>query len=446
MTTLHVRNSISRSPWRGGFLLIPLVLACFALSPRAQAVTPEMLTALPDEAVLGFNTRDGLNALISLTSGQFNTGIGFAALKADNSGSHNTSVGAQALTKNTIGSYNTAIGENALIFNVDGVENMALGQGALANNLNGDNNTAMGFQALNSNNGSGNTGVGFQALVSNTSAGVGSIEGPNTAVGYQALLNNGTGNGNTAIGNSSGGPSLVANTTGRANVGIGGALTHNQGGIWNIAIGAASMLDNVSGNRNTCIGVQAGFDLTGNDNVAIGQGVFGVAGENFHTRIKNVSNTGQANFQFVTIGAGGLLGVQVSSQRYKDDIKPMDKASEALFALKPVTFRFKHEIDPDRRPQYGLIAEEVEKVNPYLVYRDEEGKIQSVRYDLVNAMMLNEFLKEHHKVQDLEATVAQQKKDMEVFAASLKEQASQVQKVSAQLEVNKPAPRTVDNK
>jgi len=154
----------------------------------------------------------------------------------------------------------------------------------------------------------------------------------------------------------------------------------------------------------------------------------------------------------VIVGSNGQLGTVVSSERFKEAIKPMDKASEAILALKPVTFHYKKDLDPEGVPQFGLVAEDVEKVNPALVARDADGKVYTVRYDAVNAMLLNEFLKAHRKVEEQEATitqlkstVAQQQKGMEVFAATVKEQASQIQKVSAQLELNKPAPRTVLN-
>ncbi|MEY2497398.1 MAG: hypothetical protein QOD12_954, partial [Verrucomicrobiota bacterium] len=152
----------------------------------------------------------------------------------------------------------------------------------------------------------------------------------------------------------------------------------------------------------------------------------------------------------------GHLGTVLSSRRFKDDIKPMDASSEAILSLKPVTFRYKQELDPKNIPQFGLVAEEVEKVNPDLIVRDAEGKVLTVRYEAVNAMLLNEFLKQHRKVEELEATVAQQQKDfqanvaqqqkeIEVLTASLREQASQIQKVSAQIAVTKPAPQVVDN-
>jgi hypothetical protein len=137
--------------------------------------------------------------------------------------------------------------------------------------------------------------------------------------------------------------------------------------------------------------------------------------------------------------------VAPSSERFKAEIKPMDKASEAILALKPVTFRYKKELDPKGSPQFGLVAEQVAKVNPALVDRDGKGEIYTVRYEAVNAMLLNEFLKEHRNVQELEATVAQQQKEIQALTASLKKQASQIQKVSAQLEVSKPTPQMVIN-
>jgi len=145
--------------------------------------------------------------------------------------------------------------------------------------------------------------------------------------------------------------------------------------------------------------------------------------------------TSTVNDSPVFVNSNGRLGITTSSRRFKEEIKPMDKASEALLALKPVTFRYKKEIDPDSRAQFGLVAEEVEKVNPDLVVRDKEGKAYSVRYEQVNAMLLNEFLKEHRTVQELRNEIAS-------LTSTVKEQASQIQKVSAQVEVSKFARRT----
>ena len=131
----------------------------------------------------------------------------------------------------------------------------------------------------------------------------------------------------------------------------------------------------------------------------------------------------------VIIDTNGQLGTVVSSERFKDAVKPMDYASEAILALKPVTFRYKHDLDPDAIPQFGLIAEEVDKVNPDLVVRDGDGKVMTVRYEAVNAMLLNEFLKEHRHVEEQAGEIEQMKKQMQALTAT-------VRKVSDQIEVD----------
>src|SRR5947207_3394346 len=276
----------------------------------------------------------------------------------------------------------------------------------------------------------------------------GGYPGNNTAEGTNALFSLTSGIDNTALGFEA----LFRNTTAEGF----GALFNNTSGSQNTAIGAHTLDQNITGSSNVALGFQAGFNITGNGNVCVGQNILGVAGESNVTRIGNIGSTAQANGVFVTVGAGGKLGFQVSSRRYKDDIKPMDRASEALFALKPVSFRYKQEIDPARSPDFGLIAEDVATVNPDLVARDEEGKIVTVRYQAVNAMLLNEFLKEHKKVEEqqasiaeLKSTVAQQKNDFQAKAAHQQEQiealTAGLQKVSAQLEASKTAPRVVNN-
>ena len=300
-----------------------------------------------------------------------------------------------------------------------------------------------------------NTAEGDNALFSlDTSQGVN-----NTAIGFQALFSNTTGNGNTANGLQA----LPNNTTGYYNTADGdAALYSNTTGSFNTANGFAALYSN-TGNYNTALGLYAGYSLTtGNGNVCIGYGVYGVAGESNTTRIRNVYSS-LVNGRVVYVDSDNKIGTLASSRRYKDEIKPMSKASEAILALKPVTFRYKQELDPHHTPMFGLIAEEVEKVNPDLVSHNDKGEAETVRYDAVNAMLLNEFLKEHRKMQEQEATIAQQRKDFQAsitkleatvaqqqnkiraVTASLKEQASQIQKVSAQLELRKPAPRTVVN-
>jgi hypothetical protein len=218
----------------------------------------------------------------------------------------------------------------------------------------------------------------------------------------------------------------------------------------NTATGAGALEFN-TGNNNIALGAFAGFKLTtGDNNIHIGnEGVagesstirIGTAGTQKATFIAGIRGATVASGVGVIVGTDGQLGTVTSSERFKEAIKPMDKASEAILALKPVTFRYKRKLDPEGIPQFGLVAEQVEKVNPDLVARDDQGKVITVRYEAVNAMLLNEFLKEHHKVRELEATIAQQQKEIKALSASLKQQALQIQKVSDQLEVSKPAPR-----
>jgi hypothetical protein len=332
----------------------------------------------PGGAYPGGNTAEGQNALFSLTTGGYNTAVGYFSLRSDTTGSFNTAVGAGTLFVNTA-DLNTATGAGALLSSTGGLgRNTADGAFALFSNTTGANNTAIGASALvNNTTGGTNTATGF-ALVSNTTG------HGNTAAGFAALHNSTTGSNNIALGPNAGSSVITASNVICIGAGVGGADVSNSCYIGSI---------------------------------------FG-----------QISNSGTA----VLINSDGKLGTPTSSRRFKDEIKPMDKASELILALRPVTFHYKKEIDPRGIPQFGLVAEEVEKVNPDLVVRDKEGKVNTVRYDAVNAMLLNEFLKEHKKVEALEGTVA-------TLTAMVKEQASQIQKVNAQLEVSKPAPQTVLN-
>jgi len=274
----------------------------------------------------------------------------------------------------------------------------------------------------------------------------------NTAVGWRSLLNNDTGRYNTAVGagclfinmaeenTATGAGALFLNLQGGKNTATGAfALFTNSNGTANTAVGSDALPANTSGGQNTALGQGAGFNqTTGSGNVYIGVGVPGVAGESNSCYIASIFNQTSASGIPILINSSNKLGTTTSSKRFKENIKPMDKASEGLFGLKPVCFRYKKEIDPVGISQLGLVAEDVEKVNPDLVVRDTEGKPYSVRYDQVNAMLLNEFLKEHKKTEKLEATVAS-------LIATVKEQAAQIQKVSAQLEASNPAPQVVNN-
>ena len=301
--------------------------------------------------------------------------------------------------------------------------NTAEGQTALLGLTTGSYNTAVGFFSLRSDTtGQLNTAIGAGTLLANTAD-------ENTATGAGALLSNTSGIQNTA----GGAFTVFSNTTGNFNTAEGStALLSNTIGSGNIAIGVATLEANTTGDNNTAVGTQAGFNqTTGNYNVYIGSGMFGVAGESNACYIASIFGQTSANGMPVFINSDNKLGTITSSNRFKEEIKPMDKVSEALFALKPVAFRYKKDIDPAGTPQFGLVAEDVEAVNPELVVRDKEGKPYSVRYEAVNAMLLNEFLKEHREVQEL-------KKQVAALTAGL-------QKVSAQLEESKPAPQVVNN-
>ena len=286
----------------------------------------------------------------------------------------------------------------------------------------------------------------FVSSEANTPLPGGGNANSNTAEGTQALFSNTTGNANTAIGVGT----LYKNTTGTGNTATGmAALGSNTTGFSNTAIGTMALMMNTTGNYNVTLGVSAGESLsTGDNNIDIGHNVSGVAGESNTIRIGNkdiiatyISGiTGQTvvGGAAVFVDSSGKLGTMTASTRFSDQIKPMNKASEAILTLKPVTFRYKQEIDPKRIQRFGLIAEEVEKVDPDLVGRDEKGKVYSVRYDAVNAMLLNEFLKEHRTVKEQGAMIARQQKQIEELTAGL-------QKVSAQVEASKPAPQVVNN-
>jgi Chaperone of endosialidase len=496
-----INTSIGRPLLRSSFILIALALGSLALAERVQAVNPP-----PDGGYPGQNTAEGQNALLHLAGGTYNTALGWASLGFNVTGNYNTGIGAAtllnntaaentatgagallsntvgdsntangafALLTNTVGQFNTAIGGRALQSNTNGAANTATGSFALASNHSGGANTATGFSALLSNiDGISNTASGYQALYNHTSGDNNTADGSqallndtighdNTAIGFRALTSNSTGAGNTANGVNA----LASNIDGFTNTASGvQALFGNTTGAGNTANGYAALGSNTIGDLNTASGYLAGVNITGGGNVCIGANVFGLSGENNTIRIANnlpsgagesacfvggISGQTAADGIAVFINSSGKLGTLTSSARFKTEIKPMGAASEAILALKPVAFRYKKPIDPQGIPQFGLVAEDVEAVNPDLVVRDKEGKVSTVRYEAINAMLLNEFLKEHKKVEEQQATITQLKKDFRAtvadLTARLKEQDSKIEKVSAQMELSKRSPQTVLN-
>ena len=426
---LSIRTSrlllfVKRLPLRPSFVLGTLAVTYFAFSPSAGAVTPA-----PDGGYPNNNTAEGTNALFKPTSGSYNTADGAMALYSLTIGSYNTAIGAGALYSNTTGTSNTANGAAALASNTTGGGNTGNGSGALAHSTTGNGNTANGTGALGFNTiGSQNTANGDGALYKTTSGGF------NTANGDAALYNNTTGIKNTANGVNA----LEINTIGHDNVADGFQALLNNKGSSNIGLGSNAGANLTTGSNNIDIGNQG---IAAEANI-IRIGTVGTQTKPFIAGIHGATASGGAA---VFVNSSGELGTLTSSARFKDEIKPMDKASEAILALKPVTFRYKREFDPDAIPQFGLVAEQVQKVNPDLVVRDGQGKPYTVRYEAVNAMLLNEFLKEHRKVQQLEANALEQQKEIEALAATVKQQASQNQKVSAKIELSKAAPQTVVN-
>jgi hypothetical protein len=449
------------------FAIVTLTVIGFRLSPRTQAVNPP-----PDGGYSGGTTAEGQDALLSLTTGTFNTAVGFFSLRSNTLGQFNTAVGAGTLLFNVgdpatlAGIENTAVGAGALFSNTLGADNTANGAFALFTNTTGDTNTAIGARALLSNtDGVGNTAVGTYALrfnttgFGNTAVGEGALDLNadgfiNTAVGSGALSANTAGHENTAIGSET----LLFNTEGSWNTAVGEeALNNNATGSFNTAIGLGALAENTSGSGNIAVGAGAGSNITTADNViCIGDDLAGadVSDTTWIGNIYGVTTQSGTTAQ-VIVSDTGQLGTVASSERFKKDVATMDRASEAIWSLRPVTFHYKSDIKGG--PQFGLIAEEVAKINPALVLPDQEGKPYTVRYDAVNVMLLNEFLKEHRKVdelisamaqqrKDFEAVIAQQRKTTEAVVAHLNEQDARIQKVSAQVEAGKPAsPMAAEN-
>ena len=420
---------------RSALLCLSLLIGWLELSPQALALDPP-----PDGGYPNRNTAEGEDALFHHVTGGDNVAVGYHALYNGTTGFQNTAIGSEALYNNLY-PFNTGIGWRALYSNTTGQSNTAIAPTALYDNTVGDYNCAIGYGALGHNiDGSHNIATGQWALYRNTSG------RSNAATGFQALFSNTIGELNTATGNWA-----LLNNTGDNNTGIGvGALFYNE-----------------TGNNNIALGIGAGYYLsTGDNNIDIGNA--GVAAESNTIRI-GTQGTQTASYVagiFGTTASGGTpvyitsdgqLGTSSSSGRFKKGIKPMDKVSEAILALEPVTFEYKN--DSKAIPQFGLVAEDVAKVNPDLVMRDRNGEIFTVRYDAVNAMLLNEFLKENRKVEQQEqklaqqetaiaqlksavtkqeATAAEQRKEIAALTAGL-------QKVSAQVETSRPTTNVAVN-
>ena len=434
------------------FIPFLCVLSAFAVPSLALAVDPP-----PGGGYPGENTALGDNALFSLTTGTNNSAIGYEALYNTTTGFGNVANGHNALFSNTTGENNTAVGESAL-YNTTTNRNTATGAYALFSNTVGGG-TADGALALYSNtSGSANVAVGDYTLYSNTTG------NSNTGVGSIALMNNTTGVNNVAVGSGA----VDANTTGSGNTGIGtAALVNNTSGTLNVAVGENAVTYSRKGNSNIALGTYAGFNLKsgdyniyiGNNALASDSGAIRIGDRRYNTNpyIAGISGVTVAAGAQVVVDSTGHLGTMTSSARFKENIVPMKDASRAILSLQPVTFHYKKDLDSLGVPQFGLVAEQVAKVDPDLVINDDSGKPYTVRYEAVNAMLLNEFLKEHRKVEDqaqinqqqaatnqqLKTALAEEKETIKTLAAALKEQRVQIQKIGAQLAAGHPAARLV---
>ena len=501
---------MNRSPLRSGFFTLAIALACFELSPPLKAQCPNACgaggnTALGDGALdsvnpaVGINnTAVGFNALTDNTDGYYNVAIGSGALASNTTGDFNMAIGSGALAQNN-GNFNLAIGYRVLFMNTTGVHLTGIGAAAMRNNATASFNTAIGADALRENTTAEfNVAVGDSALASLN--GTSGFDGANTALGSVALnaltggeenvavgrralefLTDGsnnvsvgwrsgdnlaTGSSNTFLGNNAGAAYTGAESN---NICIGNGTGDTAGNSNEIRIGSSltsggiNVINNGPAANAITIGAGLGSDgftiletLLGSA-MSLGTGLPTVGSS---TRIGGIVGVAQPTagtvFDVSIETAAGpnfqRLGIDSSSRRFKEDIKPMDKLSEAIFKLKPVTYRIKKETNSAQPMAFGLIAEDVADACPDLAaYWD--GQPLGVHYKEVTVMLLNEFLKEHKKVEeqqasigDLKSTVALQQKEMQVLTAQLKEQAAQIQKVSAQLEASKPAPKIVANK
>ena len=425
-------------PYRG--YRVALLIGVMATLSAGTIGSVFALDPAPDGGYLNRVTAEGEGALFSATTGTDDTAIGYQALYSSAGGlGSNTAVGSMALHNNTTGYANVAIGFQPMAGNTTGIFNEAIGENALIANTTGGYNVAIGEEALQAH----------QAPFDNVAIGSGAM-----SLGTQGEYN-------VAIG-----ATAMAFGNGNENVAVGDGAMNVANGSFNVALGQSAGLK-FAGNSNIAIGQFAGQNVTnGSNNIEIAnQGAkkdsavirLGDTAKQRQTFIAGISGVTVASGVGVVIGTNGQLGTITSSARYKEAIKPMAKSSEAILSLEPVTFRYKKELDPAAIPQFGLVAEDVAKIDPELVVRDEEGQPCTVRYEAVNAMLLNEFLKEHRKVETQSEEIGSQRNQireqqgeigelraaMSEMKAALEAQGAQIQKVSAQLESTKSAVRLV---
>jgi hypothetical protein len=407
-----------------------------------------------------YNLASGYGALRSNTGGSYNTASGYFALENNTTGNYNTASGAGALFTGSTASHNTATGYDALYYNTSGYENTASGSGALMNNTTGYYNTGTGRSALYSNTtGSYNTATGYRALFGNTTA------TQNTATGYQALTTNSSGNNNTADGYWA----LYSNTSGALNTAIGmNTLANNTIGGENTAVGLGALAYNTTGSNNLAVGWAAGSNVSGsgNNNIHIGtggsyydSGVIRVGGDlslgDYATQTQFFAagiygaNVGG---NYVYVNSHGQLSSMSSSRRFKQDIHEMGDTTELVMGLRPVRFHYKSQ-GRDAAEQYGLIAEEVSDVAPDLVGHDKDGQIDSVYYDKVNAILLNEVQKQHRlintqkeELKSQQVQIAEQHDELTSQGNQLRLQALQIRDLQRQFAHIKAASSAVPEK
>jgi Chaperone of endosialidase len=427
--------------------------------------------ALNNNNIGSYNTAVGHAALEFNTTGFQNVAVGQQALLFNTTGFYNTAVGQGAMLFNTTGNANSAVGTGALVNNTIGVQNSALGYSALSSNITGGSSTAIGYLALNLNIVDGNTAVGALTLsanttgFNNTAVGLAALENnsiapnnvaigafalqsntlgnQNTGVGASALTNNTIGSSNTAVGNAT----LASNTTGFNNTAVGnGSLASNTIGIQNSAIGVFALQNNTMGTNNTAVGQSAlTMCLSGNNNIAVGTnaasaltssesndiyiGNSGVMGESNAIRIGTLSTQTTCFIQGINgvttglsaipvlVDGNGQLGTISSSSRFKHTIVDMDEASANIYKLRPVTFAYNQDASETR--QYGLIAEEVEKVFPEIVVNDENGEPFTVQYHVLPVLLLNEIQKQHNELLNHTTLITQLEQLVQTFAERL---------------------------